>query len=119
MTESRELTLTVPALLEELIVERAFEAGAAGPYDARIRNALAAALKIAESDPHGTREALWRLRRDRPTLERLERCLGGDPRRATLAIGAVIQIAHEELSSPQPNLSARAPELLRWLEGAW
>lgn len=116
MTESREPTMVVPAHLDERIAERAFEAGAAGPYAERIRNALDAAVETAQADLAGTREALWRLRRDHATLERLERCLGGDPRRATLAVGAAIQLAHEELSSPHPDLRARVPELLRWLE---
>jgi predicted exporter len=119
MTESRELTLVVDGRLDERLVERAFEAAAEGPRGARIRNGLEAAIDAAETDPDGAREALWTLRRDRVTLERLERCLDGDPERATLALGAAIQLAHAELASRDPDLRSRMPELLRWLEGDW
>jgi hypothetical protein len=41
------------------------------------------------------------------------------PERATLAIGAAIQIASAELASVAPDLRGRTDELLCWLEGAW
>lgn len=119
MREDRGVTLVVDGRLDERLVERAFAAAAEGPRRERIRNGLAAAIDAAEIDPEGAREALWTLRCDRPTLERLERCLDGNAERATFALGAAIQLAHAELSSSAPDLRSRMPELLSWLEGDW
>lgn len=41
--------------------------------------------------------------------------MGGDPKRATLAIGTMIQIIYGELALSVPDLRSREPELLRWL----
>lgn len=119
VTEGREPTLVNLGRIDERIVVQAFEAGAGGQHTERLRNALDAAVEIAETDLEGTRAALWRLRSDPNALERLERGLDCRPEQATFAIGAVIQIAHKELSSPKPDLRARVPELLRWLEARW
>jgi hypothetical protein len=105
--------------LDKRTVERALEAAADSPPEDRIRNAVEAVIDAAEIDPEGTREALWWLRGDRATLERLEACLGMEARQATLALGAAIQLAAAELAFPCPDLRNRLPELLRWLEGAW
>jgi hypothetical protein len=119
MGEGREATLVVDGRLDEGLVERAFEAAGVGPLPERIRNGLEAVFDVAERDPEAALEALWTLRGDRATLERLERCLGGSAERATLAVGAAIQVATAELSSAVPDLRGRMPELLRWLEGDW
>jgi hypothetical protein len=119
MGEGREVALVVDGRLDEELVERAFGAAAEGPRRERIRNGLEAVIDAAETDPDGALTALWTLRRDRAALERIERCLGGNPERATLAVGAAIQLASAELSSPAPHLRSLVPELLRWLEGDW
>jgi hypothetical protein len=105
--------------LDERLVERVLEAAAYAASDDRVRDAVEAVVDIAELDPEGTREALWSLRGDRAALERLEAGLGMSAERATLALGAAIQLAEAELSSPAPDLRGRMPELLRWLGGAW
>jgi hypothetical protein len=119
MTEGRAVSAVVDGRLDERLVERAFEATAFSPEGERVRAAVGMVVDISELDPEGTREALWSLRGDRETLERLEACLRMTPTRATLALGATIQICSAELSSADPNLRRRMPELLRWLEGAW
>lgn len=119
MTESRELTLVADGGLDERLVERALEAAAEGAREERVRNGLDAMIDIAELDPDEAREALWTLQGERVALERLESCLDLGGRRATLALGAAIHLARAELSSPEPDLRSRAPELLRWLEGNW
>jgi hypothetical protein len=95
------------------------ESTTTGPPAERVRDAVETAIEIAESDPAGAREALWSLRGDCVSLQRLEAGLQMSPERATLAIGAAIQIASAELGSVAPDLRGRADELLRWLEGAW
>jgi hypothetical protein len=95
------------------------ESATAGPPAERVRDAVETAIDIAESDPAGAREALWSLRGDCVSLQRLEAGLQMSPERATLAIGAAIQIASAELGSAAPDLRGRTDELLRWLEGAW
>jgi hypothetical protein len=119
MREGRELGLVVDDRLNEELVERAFAAATEGSRRERIRNGLEAAIDAAEREPGEALSALWTLRGDRATLERLERCLGGSTERATLAVGAAIQLASAELAAPSPDLRGRMPELLRWLEGDW
>lgn len=119
MTESRELTLVVDGRLDERMVERALEAAAEGSQAERIRNGLEAVFEIVELYPEEAREALWRLKAEWTALERLESCLAMDRWQATMALGAAIQVARTELASPAPDLRARLPELLRWLEGDW
>jgi hypothetical protein len=119
MAESRELTLVVAGRLDERLVERALEAAAESPPEERVRNGLDAMIDIVELDPDEAREALWTLQGERGALERLESCLDLGGRKATLALGAAIQLARAELSSPDPDLRSRTPELLRWLEGSW
>ena len=119
MTEDRGVTLVVDGRLDERLVERAFEAAAEGPYEQRVRHALEAAIDAVEADPDRACEALWTLRDDDSTIERLVHCMDCSTERATLALGAAFQIAHAELASPNPNLRSRIPELLRWLEGDW
>jgi hypothetical protein len=117
MTEGRAVSAVIDDRLDERTVERAL--GAAAPPTLQIRDAVEKAIDVAEADPAGAREALWSLRGDRVTMERLEARLSLDTRRAILALGAAIQLADAELASPKPDLRSRAPELLYWLEGAW
>jgi len=119
MREDRGVALLIDGRLDEQIVERAFEAATEGSYRERIRNALEAAIDAAEADPDRASEALWTLRHDDPTVERLLECMECTPERATLALGAAFQIAHAELASAEPDLRSRVPELLHWLEGEW
>jgi hypothetical protein len=119
MTENRGVALLADGRLDKRLVERAFEAAEGGPYDQRIRHALEAAIDAAEADPKRALEALWKLRNDEETVERLVHCMDCSPEWATLALGAAFQIAHTELASPSPDLRSRIPELLRWLEGSW
>lgn len=76
-----------------------------------------AAIEMAETDPRGAREVLWRLQGDWPMLERLERTLGGRPTEAILRLGAAIHAARAELASPDPEPSRCLDELLGWLYG--
>jgi hypothetical protein len=119
MAESREIGSVVEGRLDERLVERALEAASGGSEGERVRSGVETMVEIAEADPAAALEALWRLRYDRAALERLEACLGVSPERATLAVGAAIQLARAELASPAPNLRSRIPELMRWLEGDW
>jgi len=116
MAEDRGVALLVDGRLDERLVEQAFEAAEDGSYDLRVRNALEAAIEAAETDPEHALEALWTLRHDEETVERLVQCMNCSPEWATLALGAAFQIAHAELASPHPDLRSRIPELLRWLE---
>jgi hypothetical protein len=119
MTEGRGPLAVVESRVDEQLVERMLDSATAGPPAERVRDAVETAIDIAESDPVGAREALWSLRGDCLSLQRLEAGLQMTPERATLAIGAAIQIASAELASVAPDLRGRADELLRWLEGAW
>jgi hypothetical protein len=119
MAEGRGAALVVDGRLDEQLVDRAFEVAGDRPRRERIRSALEAVIETAEVSPEEARDALWALRHDSATLERLERCLGGDPERTTFAVGAAIQIIHDELASPAPDLREREAELLRWLENDW
>jgi hypothetical protein len=119
MTESRAVSVLVEGRLDERLVERALEAAAFAPEGERIRDAVETVVDVSELDPEGTRGALRSLRGDPHALQRLEACLETTPARATLALGAAIQICSAELLSLEPDLRGRMPELLRWLEGGW
>lgn len=119
MTEGRAVSAVVDGRLDERMVERALEAAADAPPALQIRDAVEKVIDVAEADPAGARAALWSLRGDRVTMERLEAHLSLSTKRAILALGAAIQLADAELASPDPDLRSRAPELLYWLEGAW
>ncbi|HET7052431.1 MAG TPA: hypothetical protein VFI09_00765 [Solirubrobacterales bacterium] len=115
---------TKTALLEEGRLDEGFVKDAlvaidgASPGD-QVRVGLEVLIGMAEADPAAARSALRQLRTDHLRLARLEAWLGGDPDRATFALGAAIQLAMTELSAPDPDLESMAPDLLRWLEGDW
>jgi hypothetical protein len=115
MEEGRELA----AVLDGRLVERVLSATEGGPPEDRVRAGVEAVVEIAELDPEGTRDALWALQSDPLAMHSLEQGLSLDSKRATLALGAAIQLARGELASADPDLRSRVPELLRWLEGAW
>lgn len=119
MTEGRAVSAVVDGRADEQLVERALEAAAFAPEGRQIRDAVEMVVDLAELDPEGTREALWGLRGNVEALARLEARLDMSPERATLALGAAIQICSAELGSGEPDLRRRQPELRRWLEGAW
>jgi hypothetical protein len=119
MTEGRAVTAVVDGRLDERMVERALEAAADAPPTLQVRDAVEKVIDVAETDPAGARVALWSLRGDRVTMERLESHLSLSAKRAIFALGAAIQLADAELASPEPDLRSRAPELLYWLEGGW
>jgi hypothetical protein len=119
MTEGRELAAVVDGRLDERMVERALEAAAAAAPAERIRNAVETVIEIVEAEPEAAREALLALRGDPLALKRLEAGLDMDPERATLAVGAAVQLAVTEMAGPAPDLRSRTEELLRWLEGDW
>jgi hypothetical protein len=119
MTEGSAVSTVLDGLLDKRMVERALAAPADTPADIQIRDAVEEVIRVAEIDPTGTREALWSLRSDQITMERLEARLSLDTKRATFALGAAIQLADAELASPDPDLRSRAPELLSWLGGSW
>ncbi len=89
----------------------------------RIGVALELLVVLAEADPTAIGSALRRLRGDHAALARLEACLsaqtGASAERATLALGAAIQLAAAELASPAPDPRRRLPELALWLELGW
>lgn len=119
MREGTRTALLVEGSLDEGIVKRAIAAvEQASPKD-QVRAGLEAVIDVAETDPAAARSALHELRADHARLSRLEAWLGGDPERATFALGAAIQLLDTELASPTPNLQRLAPELLRWLQGDW
>ena len=119
MTEGIGPLAVVESRVDEQLVERMLESANAGPPAERVRDAVETAIDIAESDPAGARKVLWSLRGDCVSLQRLEAGLQMSPERATLAIGAAIQIASAELASVAPDLRGRTDELLCWLEGNW
>lgn len=119
MAEGRSSMAVVEGRFDEQQVQQMIASAASSSPKERVRDAVEKAIDIAEADPRGAREALWSLRGDCVSLERLEAGLEMSPERATLAIGAAIQIADAELASPAPDLRGRTDELLRWLEGAW
>src|SRR5262245_14319170 len=107
MTEGRGVSAVVDGRLDERLVERALEAAADAPPGEQVREAVETVVAVAELDPTGTRDALWSLRADRVAVERLEASLGLSPVRATLALGAAIQLARSELAAPEPDLRGR------------
>jgi hypothetical protein len=119
MTKGRGVTGVVDGQLDEQLVGRTLEALSEAPPEERVREAVETIVDIAEFDPTGTRAALWSLRGDRDAIEQLEASLGMSPVRATLALGAAIELARAELAAPAPDLRSRMPELLGWLEGEW
>ena len=119
MTQGRGSAAVLESRMDPRLVEQMLVSVSAGPGGERIREAVETAIDIAESDPGAARDALWSLRGDVVSLQRLEAGLQMSPERATLAIGAAIQIASAELGSVTPDLRSRTDELLRWLEGAW
>jgi hypothetical protein len=119
MLEDTRGTLVLEGRLDEEMVERAIAAAEELPAGEQVAAGLGAVITFAEAEPEAARAALWELRGDGAALTRLEACLGGNAERATLALGAAIQLASAELASPAPDLRSRMPELLRWLEGAW
>lgn len=119
MTEGTRTAPLVEGHPDEGFVKRAIAAAEEAPSEDRVRTGLEAVVDFAETDPAAARAALRALRGDHTTLARLETCLGGSRERATLALGAAIQVALAELASPTPDLRGRLPELERWLEGGW
>jgi hypothetical protein len=119
MREGTRTALLEEGRLEEEIVKRAIAAIEEAPPADRVRAGLEAVVAEAETDPVAARSALRELRTDHLRLGRLESWLGGDPDRATFGLGAAIQLADAELTSPTPELERIVPELLRWLEGDW
>jgi hypothetical protein len=120
MAENAETVLLVEGRLDEGLIERAIAAAEGETHSAdRIRTGLEVVAAAAEEDPDGARTALRKLRGDHAALARLEACLGGSRKQATLALGAAVQLAASELSSPDPDLRRRLPELIRWLERGW
>jgi hypothetical protein len=105
--------------LDGQIVGEVVDAATDAPAGDEVRDAVMRVVEIAEQDPTATREALWALRGDTGALEGLENGLPLAQPKATLALGGAIQLASAELASPQPDLRARMPELMRWLEGEW
>jgi hypothetical protein len=80
-----------------------------------LRAGVEAIVAIAELNPQGAREGLWRLQADWKTLNLLEPHIGGGPTEAALRLGAAIHLARAELASPAPHLRNRLPELMEWL----
>jgi hypothetical protein len=117
--EGTKTARQVEGHLEEGIVKRVIAAAKQASPGDRVRTGLEAVIDFAETDPTTARAALSALRGDHAGLARLEKCLQGSAERATLALGAAIQVALTELASPTPNLRGRLPELERWLEGGW
>lgn len=119
MREGTRTTLLVKEEAGKEIVKRVVASAEEAPLDERVRVALEAAIEEAEADPAAARSVLHGLRRDPERLDLLETWLGGEPQRATLGLGAAIQIGYAELGSPEPDPRKLMPELLEWLEGAW
>lgn len=119
MIEGRELTAVLDGRLDDRLVDEVVEAATHALEGDEVRDAVTRVVEISERDPEGARGALWALRGDAGALERLELCLGLNPKRATLALGGAIQLASSELASAQPDLRGRMAEMMRWLEGAW
>lgn len=119
MRQVRGSTVVDEGGLDQRRVERALELAGHAPPENRVREAVEAIVDAAELDPRGVNEALWSLRANREAVDRLEAGLGMSPERATLALGAAVQLARSELATAQPDLRGRMPELLQWLEGKW
>jgi hypothetical protein len=113
MPKSRERLVVVP---DDLYADAFAEVRAAADRAAEpLRAGLEAIVAIAEANPKGAREGLWRLQADWKTLKLLEPHIGGGPNEATLRLGAAIQAARAELASDTPQLRSRLPELMEWL----
>ena len=119
MREGTRTALLAEGQLDEEIVKRATAAAEEAAPAERVRAGLQAAIELAETDPAAARSALLDLRADHTRLADVEAWLGGDPDRTTFGLGAAIQLAETELTSPEPDLEALMPDLLRWLEGEW
>lgn len=119
MREGMRTALLVEGQLDEEIVKRATAAAEDAAPGERVRAGLRAAIEVAETDVAAARSALLDLRADPESLIRLETWLDGDPDRTTFGLGAAIQLAETELTSPDPDFEGLMPELLRWLEGEW
>lgn len=119
MSEGTKTVLPAKGQLDESAARRVIDAAEEAPAEARVRVGLEALIEIAETDPAAARSALHELRSDHLRLGQLEAWLGGDPDRTTFGLGAAIQLADAELSSPDPDLADLQAELLRWLEGEW
>jgi hypothetical protein len=119
MEEGRELAAVLDGSLDERLAKQILAAAEEAPARERIQAGVEAFVEAAEIDPEGTAAALAALRADATAQQRLERSLGLPEARATLALGAAIQLARAELAGPEPDLRRRSPELLRWLEGVW
>jgi hypothetical protein len=114
--EGTRTALLVKGQPDEEIVKRVVAAVEDAPPEERIRAGLEAAIDVAETDAVAARSALHSLRSDHERLAQVEAWLGGDPGRATLDLGAAIQIAYAELASPVPDLRSLMSPLLAWLE---
>ncbi|HEY7455858.1 MAG TPA: hypothetical protein VH703_01175 [Solirubrobacterales bacterium] len=119
MREGTRTALLEEGRVDEGFVKRAVAAAAEATPGNRVRAGLETLIAMAEDDRANARSALRELRTDHVRLRRLEAWLGGDPQRATLGVGAAIQIAAAELDSPDPDFERLTPELLHWLEGRW
>lgn len=119
MREGTRTVLLVEGQLDEEIVKRATAAAEGASPGLRVRAGLEVLIETAETDPAAARSALLALRTDHLRMGRLEAWLGGDPDRVTFGLGAAMQIADTELASGTPDLAARLPELVHWLEGDW
>ncbi len=119
MREGTKTALMEKGRLDEGFVKEAGAAAEEAPPRDRVRTGLEALIAMAEIDPAAARSALRQLRTDHLHLARLEAWLGGDPARATFALGAAIQLASAELTAEDPDLAAIEPDLLHWLEGEW
>lgn len=104
---------------DERFARRALVAAEEASPAHRVRAGLEALIVMAEDDPAAARSTLRQLRTDHRQLAHLEAWLGGDPDRTTFGLGAAIQLADAELSSPDADLHALVEELLPWLEGGW
>ncbi len=113
MGESRERPLIVPDNCYAVAFAEVYEAADRAPEP--LRAGVEAVVAIAELNPQGAREGLWRLQTDWKTLKLLEPHVGGDSTQAALRLGAAIQLARAELASPAPQLRRRLPELMEWL----
>jgi hypothetical protein len=119
MREGTKTALLEEGQLDEEFAKRAIAAASAASPRNPLRAGLEALIELAETDHVAARSALRELRTDHLRLAALEAWLGGDPARATFALGAAIQLAAAELSADEPDLAGIEPDLLRWLEGNW
>ena len=113
MRESRERLVIVPDDRYAAAFAQVYEAAERAPEP--LRAGVEAIVAIAELNPEGAREGLWRLQGDWEALKLLEPYFGGDSTQAALRLGAAIQLARAELASPAPRLRQRLPELMEWL----